>query len=214
MLALLFCGLVIADESGLSQELLDRVKKEYGRGAQKRLIKWQELINENKNKAGVTERDKLELVNDFFNYEVEFLDDIDHWGKEDYWATPVETLVTQGGDCEDYSIAKYFTLKEMGVPAKKMLLTYVKALELNQAHMVLTYYENPSSIPLVLDNLIDEIEPASKRDDLAPVYSFNGDGLWLAKERGLGKRVGGSERISLWRDLGVRIKKERIGKSR
>ena len=44
-----------------------------------------------------------------------------------------------------------------------------------------------------------------------PVYSFNGDGLWLAKERGQGKRVGQSSRISLWRDLASRIKNNAIG---
>ncbi|MDT8310044.1 MAG: sulfate adenylyltransferase, partial [Methylophaga sp.] len=88
----------------------------------------------------------------------------------------------------------------------KLRLTYVKAVELNQAHMVLTYYETNRAMPLVLDNLIAEIEPANRRNDLVPVYSFNGDGLWLAKSRGEGQRVGDSSRLSLWQDLEKRMR--------
>ncbi len=197
----------VAQGPGLSEKLLDHVLEKYGRSAKRRLVKWQEMIQENHD---IPEKEKLEMVNEFFNDRIDFLDDIDHWGKEDYWATPVETLATRGGDCEDFSIAKYFTLKEMGVPVSKMLITYVKALELNQAHMVVTYYANPSAEPLVLDNLIDKIKPASERDDLKPIYSFNGDGLWLSKERGKGKRVGSSDRINLWKDLGMRMEKELV----
>ena len=134
------------------------------------------------------------------------MDDIDLWKQKDYWATPLEMLSIGGGDCEDYSIAKYFTLKELGVDEDKLRITYVKAKELNQAHMVLTYFETKRSIPLVLDNLIIEIKPASQRPDLTPVYSFNGTGLWLAKSRGEGQRVGESSRLSLWQDLENRMK--------
>ena len=128
------------------------------------------------------------------------------WSKEDYWATPAEMLAIGAGDCEDYSIAKYFTLKEIGVDEDKLRITYVKAVEIGQAHMVLTYYETNRSVPLVLDNLITEIEPASRRNDLVPVYSFNGAGLWLAKSRGEGQRVGDSSRLSLWQDLEARMR--------
>jgi predicted transglutaminase-like cysteine proteinase len=97
-------------------------------------------------------------------------------------------------------------LIELGIPEEKLRITYVKAVELNQAHMVLTYFENRRAIPLVLDNLIIEIKPANLRRDLAPVYSFNGSGLWLAKARGDGQRVGNASRLSLWEDLTLRVK--------
>ena len=116
---------------------------------------------------------KLSLVNTFFN-KTDFKSDISHWGKEDYWASPVELLSTNAGDCEDYSIAKYFTLMAMGVPVENLRITYVKAVKLNQAHMVLAYYAAPNEEPLILDNMTDEILPASERTDLVPVYSFNG----------------------------------------
>ncbi|MDT8371471.1 MAG: transglutaminase-like cysteine peptidase, partial [Gammaproteobacteria bacterium] len=112
------------------------------------------------------------------------------------------------GDCEDYSIAKYVTLKKLGVAEDKLRLTYAKAISIGQAHMVLTYFENKRAIPLVLDNLITEIKPANKRPDLVPVYSFNGDGLWLSKARGEGQRVGDASRLSLWDDLEKRMQQD------
>ena len=116
-------------------------------------------------------------------------------------------LSTDAGDCEDYTIAKYFTLKALGVSEKKLYLTYVKAIRLNQAHMVLTYFKTPQSIPLVLDNINKKILKATKRKDLVPVYSFNGDGLWLAKQRGKGRSVsGGTKKLKAWNNLLERLK--------
>lgn len=197
---------VFADVYGISESLLDYINRNYGQPAKIRLINWRDMIQDDKYKT-LPEQEKLKLVNDFFN-KVRFIDDIEHWQKEDYWATPVEMLSTNGGDCEDFSIAKYFTLRALDVPIERMRLTYVKSLLLKQAHMVLTYYPTPDAEPLVLDNLMDEIRPASKRKDLLPVYSFNGDGLWLSRERGEGKRVGKSSRLSLWNELAKRMKKE------
>jgi len=144
--------------------------------------------------------EKLENVNRFFN-QLQFVDDLTHWQKPDYWATPVEFLATGAGDCEDFSLAKYFTLKALGIAEDKLNMTYVKALQLNQAHMVVTYYAAADTVPLVLDNLTAEIQPATQRKDLLPVYSFNGLGLWLAKSRGKGQKVGSSEGLRRWQDL-------------
>lgn len=182
----------------VSEAQILATEKKYGSRAADRLKQWQELVDENQD---MDEEDKLELVNDFFN-RVNFVDDIVHWKKKDYWATPVEMLATDAGDCEDYSIAKYFTLKALGVPEGKLYITYVKAIRLNQAHMVLTYFKTPRSEPLVLDNLNKRILKASKRKDLLPVYSFNGEGLWLSRQRGKGKSVkGGTSKLRQWNDL-------------
>jgi len=184
-----------------SPALLGRVEAKFGKDAVLRLNGLKKLIETNQS---MTEMEKVKEVNDFFNL-VPYYTDIVHWRVEDYWATPFEKLTTFGGDCEDYAIAKYFSLLELGIPDDRMRIMYVKALNWNQAHMVLTYFPKPRAIPLVLDNLNPEILPANKRKDLIPVYSFNGDGLWLAKERGTGKRVGGSERLGLWTDLRRRV---------
>lgn len=198
LLAICYSFLAKGDDLfSLSDNLLSTITQQYGDKAKRRLLAWQVLIRES---AALTDQDKLREVNDFFN-QVRFISDKTHWNKSDYWATPVEFLATDGGDCEDFSLAKYFTLKAMGVDEQKLNLTYVKALNYNQAHMVVTYYASPRSEPLVLDNLVGEIRPASERADLLPVYSFNGTGLWLAKARGRGQQVGSSERIKRWREL-------------
>jgi len=188
------------------EAFLNKIQAKYGANAKKRLMGWQKLIENNQDK---TEKEKLEIVNNHFNI-MRFLSDARLWRKEDYWATPLEFLVAGAGDCEDFSIAKYFTLLELNVPQEKLLITYVKAIHFNQAHMVLTYYEKPTSIPVVLDNLIGEIKPATKRKDLIPVYSFNGKGLGQAKQRGKGRKLGKSSAVKSWTDLETRMKEGEI----
>jgi len=190
----------------LSKAYIEKLGREYGHQAKRRLRNWQRLIDSIKNDS---EETKLRKVNDFFN-QVRFLNDINHWKKEDYWATPVEFLITNGGDCEDFSIAKYYTLREVGVPDSKMSIAYVKAIEYNQAHMVLTYYKTPNSMPVVLDNLIPEIKPANKRPDLIHVYSFNGDNLWLSKKGRRAEIVGTSDRLEHWVKLRSRLENQTV----
>ena len=93
---------------------------------QQRVVDWHKLMQEKRN---VSEMEKLESVNSFFN-QLEFVDDLYHWGREDYWSTPQEMLVSNGGDCEDFATAKYFTLRQLDISDEKMRLTYVKALKL------------------------------------------------------------------------------------
>lgn len=209
LLSILLLGLassliLLADGGGsvrLSQEQINQLSRTYGEPARRRLTKWQRLMDD---LATADEMTKLREVNRFFN-QVRFVNDSQHWNKEDYWATPVEFLVSNGGDCEDFSIAKYYTLRELGVPIEKMSIAYVKAVELNQAHMVLTYYETPDKIPLVLDNLTPAIKTADKRPDLQHVYSFNGDNLWLSKKGRRADLVGTSDRLKPWVQLQTRI---------
>lgn len=172
--------------------------------ARQRIDEWAALL---KNPPQGTIQDKLNQVNRFFNARMAFKDDIVVWHQQDYWATPIEFLRKGAGDCEDFALAKYFTLREMGVPANQLRITYVKALQLNQAHMVVTWYATPDAIPLVLDNLKTAILPATQRTDLLPVYAFNGEGLWLPQPGG-NKRVGDSKRLSRWQDLLTRMRAE------
>ncbi|MCX7143504.1 MAG: transglutaminase-like cysteine peptidase, partial [Proteobacteria bacterium] len=110
-----------------------------------------------------------------------------HWKQDDYWATPAESIASNGGDCEDYAIAKYYMLKELGVPLERLRITYVKALKINEAHMVLAYYAKPDAEPYILDNLEPGVKPASQRTDLLPVYSFNDDEVVMVQSRVKGK---------------------------
>jgi predicted transglutaminase-like cysteine proteinase len=211
-ITVVLCSLVFLTSSPLSAassfkldpQTINNAEKKYGSDARKRLLAWQTLIHEDNSKTDI---EKLTKVNHFFN-KVEFISDPAHWGKKDYWATPVELLASDGGDCEDFSLAKYFTLKLLGIPESRLNLTYVKALKLNQAHMVMTYLKKPGAEPLILDNLIDEIKPSSQRTDLLPVYSFNGSGLWIAKQRGRGKMARKTNDSKRWLDLQQRMPQE------
>ena len=188
--------------SKVPAELVEEPPVELDPG-QQRIADWHALMIE---KRDAPEMEKLAAVNSFFN-RLEFVDDLSHWGKEDYWATPREMLISNGGDCEDFVTAKYFTLRQLEIPDQNMRLTYVKSLILNQAHMVLAYSAEPTADPLILDNLAKMILPASQRNDLIPVYSFNGQGLWLTRKQS-SIRLGGSERLSLWQEVQSRFDRE------
>ncbi len=185
----------------LSDRLLDYVQEHFGDSARERLLGWEQLVAE---KQDLPELAQLEHVNAFFN-RIPFKSDLEHWGQADYWATPVEFLATNGGDCEDYTNAKYMTLRALGVPDDRLRITYVDATQLNQAHMVLAYYSEPNAEPLILDNLVDEILPASQREDLDPVYSFNGEGLWLSRFGDGSRRIGDADSVDQWVDLRDRM---------
>jgi predicted transglutaminase-like cysteine proteinase len=154
---------------------------------------------------------KLKAVNQFMNHRIQSREDIEVWGQADYWASPIETLDKGAGDCEDFAIAKYFSLLVLGMPVQKLRLVYVRA-ELGgpggpvQAHMVLAYYASPASEPLILDSLVTEVRPASRRPDLSPVFSFNSETLW----QGVGSQVAGdpTARLSRWREVLAKARAE------
>jgi predicted transglutaminase-like cysteine proteinase len=161
---------------------------------------------------GLGESAQLRAINDFYNAHIEFGTDIDIWGQVDYWASPLESLQKGAGDCEDFAIAKYFTLISMGFPHKKLRMVYVRAVLGGASgnpvpHMVLAYYPTPEADPLVLDSLVKDILPASGRPDLTPVFSFNADAIWQGVG---GVAVGGTpqQRLTRWRDVLQRGKEE------
>lgn len=189
------------------QQWVAAVSTTYGERAGKRVTTWRREMARYRTLA---EQDKLTQVNRFFN-QLYFVNDNVLWGKNDYWATPLEFLGSNAGDCEDFTIAKYFSLLELGVSDKKLRLVYVKALELNQFHMVLAYYATPNAQPMILDNINPHIKPASTRRDLLPIYSFNGQNLWLMKSKN-GELAGNSSRLKMWNDLRSRERDMKLNK--
>lgn len=188
--------------------LLRSLNQRWGAGAVQKFQAWRDLQGIS---ATLPEAEKLKRVNDFFNRQIRFEDDSVIWQQTDYWATPLETLGRGAGDCEDFTIAKYFTLQMLDINPAKLRLTYVKAKiggpssTVSQAHMVLAYYSQPDAEPLVLDNLIGDIRPASRRPDLLPVFSFNSDGIWVP---GGSQPNASSDRLSRWKDLVARMRSE------
>ncbi|SHH06668.1 transglutaminase-like cysteine peptidase [Massilia sp. CF038] len=206
VVAALFCaGSVLAFDAA---KLAARVQ---AAGAAAPVVRdWAKLLDDNRQQAIDI---KLRKVNDFFNRRIEFADDQGVWGKSDFWATPFETMLKGKGDCEDFVIAKYFSLLDLDVPDTQLRLIYVRARlggpssAVQQAHMVLAYYPSPDADPLILDNLLGEIRPAARRSDLAPVFSFNRQGVF-AGVAASSQAAGGTERLSAWQDLLLRARRE------
>jgi predicted transglutaminase-like cysteine proteinase len=167
----------------------------------------QQLIRE-MDQPMAEELEKVKAINQFFNRQIQYREDMDNWGVVDHWTSPLELLHRGAGDCEDYAIAKYFSLIAMGLSPAKMRMVYVRAQTggVIQAHMVLAYYPEPNAEPWILDNLITDIRPASRRPDLAPVFSFNAEGLW----QGVGSATAGdpTARLSRWREVLSKAKSE------
>jgi len=189
-----------------AQRLQQTARQRYGEAGVQRVQAWLDMLASHRN---LPETDKIQAVNNFWNQAVQGAEDIDVWRQTDYWATPLESLGKRQGDCEDYVIGKYFSLLALGIPADKLRFIYVKAImggtgsRIQVAHMVLGYYSEPNAMPLVLDNLLSSIEPANKRRDLVPVFSFNAGGVYVD-----GKQASPVERIGRWNDLLLRMKRE------
>ena len=135
----------------------------------KRLEKYSEFKKETKN---LNIDKKLGKVNFFINKTLpEF--DSQSVGIDDYWMTPKEFFIKGFGDCEDYAIAKYFTLLELNIPKEKLYFGVVDIKGERNSHMVLLYLDNKNSTPLVLDNLSFKVIPLTKRKKLIPKFAFN-----------------------------------------
>lgn len=158
--------------------------------------------------AAADDASMRKTVNNFYNGNITYTTDMSLYSVVDYWASPIESVARGRGDCEDYAIAKYFTLIAAGMPASKLRMVYVKADLPSgpEGHMVLAYYQQPNSEPYILDNLTNEVLLASRRSDLKPVFSFNTEGLW----QGISSDSAGDPmvRISKWRDVVEKTKAE------
>jgi predicted transglutaminase-like cysteine proteinase len=148
----------------------DEPRRELIRG---RLTGWVRMLESPQTRA-LDDRAKLQRVNDYVN-ETPFQCDAAQWCVEDYWATPIEFLANHGGDCEDFAIAKYFALRALNIADDRLRLVYAKIRRGSIAgtHVVLAYYPATDAEPLILDVLDKNLLPASQRDDLTPLLSFN-----------------------------------------
>jgi predicted transglutaminase-like cysteine proteinase len=211
-----FCFVVIATNSLQATQwqtdfslFLSVLADRYGERAAQRGAVYQAELEK---LDGMSVEDQLKGVNRYFNQAIVWKSDQEIYGTDDFWATPSETIGRGRGDCEDFTIAKYVSLRHLGIPSNELRLTYVKLRRTNgqsQAHMVLAWYPQPGATPLILDNANPYILPASQRRDLRPVFSFTSDALWLASSN---KRtnVDPSSRLSQWRQMLNRAQSEGI----
>lgn len=198
-LSAMLCSLSFASPPPIvPPDILTKIEQVHGKAAKQRVLDWLSFIEKNQNNSIWY---KLNVVNKFFN-RLPFIADLEHWSTHDYWATPLEFLISHGGDCEDYTVAKYQTLKQLGFSEDSLRLLQVNVDSLENEHMVLAYYENETAEPLILDSIEKKIHPLKDRRDIEVIYSFNQDGLWLITEpQGTIVRVGDGNRISKWTKL-------------
>ena len=206
----LLLGLWLAYAASLAAPNFDKIQalalQRYGAGAAETVVAWRRLIEEART---LPDADKIGKVNAFFNRRILFKTDWEVYKQEDYWATPLEFMGNGAGDCEDFVIAKYVTLQLLGISNEHLRLVYVRykvGSTAPIAHMVLGYYPQPTEEPLILDNLISSIRPASMRSDLAPVFSFNSDGLWVGGASA--SSADPTTRLSRWRDVLERMRQD------
>ena len=122
----------------------------------------------------MTPMEQIRAVNTFWN-QWPYRTDREVYGKEDYWAIPDE-FRKNSGDCEDYSIAKYFTLKELGFKSDQMRIVVVKETIRNIAHAVLAVYLDDNIY--ILDNLSQNALEHSRIRNYQPQFSVNEDFRW------------------------------------
>lgn len=191
------------------ERVIQAARQRYGDDGVAVAINWNDALTLFRDEP---EQNKLKDINEYINRKIRLDNDLNTWGKDDYWASPLEALVKGAGDCEDYAVAKYFSLRFSGIPASKLRLSYVKSRvggadsNIIKPHMVVTLYPAPDAEPLVLDSLINEIRPLSRRKDLIPVFSFNSEGVW--PEGGATPQTGEVIRLAKWVELVEKMKGE------
>ncbi|MFT7434103.1 MAG: putative transglutaminase-like cysteine proteinase [Alphaproteobacteria bacterium] len=136
------------------------------------LAAWRDFVQDMKMKKGDL---KLQLVNDFIN-KWPYVEDRQNWNKSDYWASPSEFL-DKSGDCEDYAIIKYVTLKELGVKSENMRIAVVMDKLRLMYHAVLVVYDDNNQA-LVMDSLFDAVLPQGDVLQYTPHYSVNEKARW------------------------------------
>ncbi len=123
--------------------------------------------------------EQLSAVNSFFN-EAPYITDPINWNLADYWATPAE-FFHKDGDCEDYAIAKYLTLKQLGVDAEAMRIVVLQDENLGVAHAVLMVETEGGR--MILDNQITQVVHHEKIFHYRPIYSINETAWWLHNQK-------------------------------
>lgn len=212
---LLFSPVIAAEYQPWSENVFIEAEKEYGPDAAKRLRYLHNMVMDNQE---LPVMGKLKLVNNTLNH-LPWIADSQHWKSVDYWATPMETIATFGGDCEDIAIVKWVTLTHLGIAGKHLRLAYGKIKRTGENHMVLVYIENPDAPPQqqkgwVLDNYIDEVKRGRDRKDLLAVYVTDSKGnLALIADNGKERSVKGvykERKMKKLEDLKKKITESRL----
>lgn len=161
----------VIDGIAAEQATYEACAEDFQQCESRSLLAWQALL---KGLDGVDPSKQIKEVNRFFN-QVEYRLDSDNFGMSDYWATPLEFLA-YAGDCEDYVIAKYVSLRRLGFPASSLRMVVVQDTLRDLAHAVLAVYHDGDAV--ILDNLTNAVLSHERIFQYAPYYSVNEDARW------------------------------------
>ncbi len=118
---------------------------------------------------------QLGRIHSYMN-EAPYITDPHNWNMPDYWATPKQ-FFDRDGDCEDYAIAKFTSLRALGWDNDHMRIVVLKDLNLGIAHAVLVVYFE--GVAWVLDNQIEQLITADNIHHYRPLFSLNEESWWL-----------------------------------
>ncbi|MFZ3183976.1 MAG: transglutaminase-like cysteine peptidase [Pseudomonas sp.] len=199
LLGLLMSGSLLMGAAKATPISLDKHRDEQ---AVQRVQDWQSLIAHS---LQLNDVEKLQVVNAFFNRHIRYGEDAELWQQSDYWASPQETLERGAGDCEDFALAKYFTLRLLGIPENNLRLVYSTLTAAKQTHMVLGFWGNAETEPVLLDNLSPAILPIAQRRDLQMHFAFGETHLYRFEQSNL-QVVGKAEFLPHWPALMTKLK--------
>jgi len=161
-------------------DMFERFHRDVSRESSSKVIQdWKMDISDLRGKSLV---DMADGVNNLMN-KVRYIGDSKNWGKSDYWETPIEFL-TRGGDCEDFAIAKYASLRALGVPEHLMRIAIVKDMQKGIPHAILIVYTDQG--PMILDNQIKKMARASSIFHYKPIFSINRSAWWVHTDQSVG----------------------------
>jgi len=202
-----FTSILLANPFKLTKQDLQTIRNSYDN--QKTITRYKRFNQFLKEAKSFDTIKKVTRTNSYINRILPGYDKVVQQ-QSDYWSTPKEFLIKGKGDCEDYAITKYFTLKQLGIDKNKLYMAIVKVKGSKTMHMVLLYFNNKNAIPLVLDNLSWRTIGLDKRKDLSVKVIFNEVDAHLMKKNHIGKKVRinwGKE--NKWEDLLNRIYKDK-----
>ncbi len=137
-----------------------------------RVVAWQEFLDSIRDKS---KDEQIAAVNDYVNA-LPYITDMDNYGVEDHWATVEDFLEHNGGDCEDYALAKYFSLIELGFTPDQMRLVILYDADKNADHAVLAMTHNDKIE--ILDNQYSSVRDAQTISNYKPIYAISQEQWW------------------------------------
>lgn len=157
---------VMFSKEFISKDDISIMEKKYGEVAAQRLKNWNSVM---KNALHQDELIKVRNINAYFN-QFRYRKDKYNWKEVEYWASFFEFVGKGRGDCDDYALAKYYSLRKLGVPAHRLRLITGKFYK--YGHLTLGYYKNPKD-PYLLDNNKRYLGKLNKTYQFKPETYFN-----------------------------------------